>query len=178
MTDALALQLAEIRAAGQAAAALDGGVRTAALRRFADLVDSRRADLLAANRRDLDEQAGRIEDALYQRLKLGDGKIDALVTGVRQLADRPDPVGTSLGRTLLDDDLVLAITSTASPNLIAAGLPCASSRAPACGGNPTSRGDFAAVRPFVPLTEPRGACQGFARCEARSAPSRERGDPF
>jgi glutamate-5-semialdehyde dehydrogenase len=100
-------QLAEIRAAGQVAAALAAEVRTAALRRFAELIDGARAALLDANRRDLDEQRGVIEPALYQRLALDDGKIDALASGVRSLAESIDPVGRVLDRTLLDDGLVL-----------------------------------------------------------------------
>jgi glutamate-5-semialdehyde dehydrogenase len=100
-------QLAEIRAAGQVAAALAAEVRTAALRRFAELIDGARAALLDANRRDLDEQRGVIEPALYQRLALDDGKIDALASGVCSLAESIDPVGRVLDRTLLDDGLVL-----------------------------------------------------------------------
>lgn len=107
MRDALVRQLAEVRAAAQQVATLDADVRTGALRRFAELIDERRDSLLTANAKDLAEQEGRIADSLYQRLKLDGAKIDALVVGIRQLADAEDPLRRVLDRTLLDDGLVL-----------------------------------------------------------------------
>ena len=100
-------ELADIRAAGQLAAVVDAEVRSRALWRFAELLEHRRADLLAANRRDLDEQRGQIDAALFQRLQLDDSKIDALAGGVRSLAESPDPVGRVQQRTRLDTGLEL-----------------------------------------------------------------------
>ena len=65
-----------------------------ALRRIADAVDREREQILAANRRDL-EAAGdnQIGAAMLERLELDPARIDAMIEGLRQVADLPDPVG-------------------------------------------------------------------------------------
>ena len=104
-------ELAEIRAAGQMAAVVDAETRSAALRRLAELLEQRSGELLAANRRDLAEQEGKIDEMLFQRLQLDQSKMDSLVDGVRSLADARDPVGQVLSRTLLDTGLMLEKTA-------------------------------------------------------------------
>jgi glutamate-5-semialdehyde dehydrogenase len=71
--------------------------KNAALHAAADALRTRRVDLLAAN--DLDmvaAEARQIAPSLLDRLKLDDGRIDAMAAGLEQIAALPDPVGEVL----------------------------------------------------------------------------------
>ncbi|AMD00321.1 glutamate-5-semialdehyde dehydrogenase [Halomonas chromatireducens] len=86
---------------GQAARAAATQMRRAvtadkngALQAMADQLQHRRGEILAANERDL--ASGRdsgLDAALLDRLALDDGRLDAMVEGLRQVAALPDPVG-------------------------------------------------------------------------------------
>jgi glutamate-5-semialdehyde dehydrogenase len=75
-------------------AALDGSVRTEALRRLAAHIRAGREALLSANAADVAaaEQAG-LARPLVERLKLNDKRIAAMADGVEQIAAQTDPVG-------------------------------------------------------------------------------------
>ena len=62
--------------------------------------------VLEANGRDLAAAAG-LASPLVKRLKLDGSKLETLADGARQLAARPDPLGTVLARRTLDEGLVL-----------------------------------------------------------------------
>ena len=67
----------------------------AALIGAAHAVDKRRADILADNQRDM--EAGRergMSKAFLDRLLLTEARLDAIVDGLRTIAELPDPVGT------------------------------------------------------------------------------------
>lgn len=104
----------EARRAQQRLGAADPDARTAALRHLQSLLAERSAEILAANRTDLQE-ADRHAAAkpLRDRLALDDKKLAGLMDGVRQLADARDPIGEVLRRTELDDGLEL--TQVRSP---------------------------------------------------------------
>jgi len=65
-----------------------------------------RSRVLEANAGDLVDAIG-LAPALLRRLKLDGAKLDTLSDGARQLAERPDPLGTVLARRKLDEGLVL-----------------------------------------------------------------------
>ena len=66
--------------------------RNRALTAAAAAIRAGRAELLAANRRDLD--AGRdLESALADRLELTEARIEAMALGLEEIAALPDPVG-------------------------------------------------------------------------------------
>jgi glutamate-5-semialdehyde dehydrogenase len=75
-------------------AALDGSVRTEALRRLAAHIRAGREALLSANAADVAaaEQAG-LARPLVERLKLNDKRIAAMADGVEQIAAQTDPIG-------------------------------------------------------------------------------------
>ncbi|KPQ23845.1 MAG: glutamate-5-semialdehyde dehydrogenase [Halomonas sp. HL-48] len=85
------------KAARQAASQLrraDSGQKNRALIAMAKHLDAARADLLAANARDLARgQENGLDAALLDRLALSDGRIDAMIEGLKQVAALPDPVG-------------------------------------------------------------------------------------
>ncbi|HSR54493.1 MAG TPA: glutamate-5-semialdehyde dehydrogenase [Acidobacteriota bacterium] len=99
--------LSRAKQASYAAAVLSSSHKNEALTRFARLIEESREFLLEENRKDVEAQRGRISDSLFQRLELDRGKIDQLVTGLRDMAELADPVGRVLSRTLLDEGLVL-----------------------------------------------------------------------
>jgi len=96
---------AKISSLDLAKATLD--LRNRALERIADVLDERREDILDANSQDLRESKGKISDALYKRLELNDGKIDAMVNGVKSLIKLKDPLGETLYSMELDKGLEL-----------------------------------------------------------------------
>ena len=70
------------------------GAKNAALLAMAERLTEARTELLAANARDLARgQESGLDAALLDRLALDDGRLDAMVEGLAQVAALPDPVG-------------------------------------------------------------------------------------
>jgi glutamate-5-semialdehyde dehydrogenase len=83
------------RAAASALATASAERKHAALIGAAEAVDAGRAEILAANA--LDMEAGRrrgMTQAFLDRLSLTEKRIDAIIDGLRSIAELPDPVGT------------------------------------------------------------------------------------
>ena len=96
------------RAAQRGVAAAGSRTRTEVLQHLERLLREREADLLAANKLDLDAPgAGDLPGPILKRLALSYSKLETLREGVRVLIDNPDPVGKPLLRRELDDGLVL-----------------------------------------------------------------------
>jgi glutamate-5-semialdehyde dehydrogenase len=76
------------------------------LQAMADAVEERRADILAANRADLDDgrQAG-LSPAMLDRLTLNAARLDGMVQAIRAVADLKDPVGARLSRRIRPNGL-------------------------------------------------------------------------
>ncbi|MCX5362022.1 glutamate-5-semialdehyde dehydrogenase [Streptomyces sp. NBC_00124] len=82
------------RSAADRLATTTGAQRDAALTAVAARLTARVPDVLAANEKDLAAaRAGGLPDAVLDRLTLGAAQIEALAAMVRDLADRPDPLG-------------------------------------------------------------------------------------
>jgi len=86
--------------------------RTDVLEGIAAALDARRADILAANKTDLEQAKEVLSPPLYKRLLLNPSKLDDVIEGVRQVAAKPDPVGRVLEETELDAGLVLRKVQT------------------------------------------------------------------
>jgi glutamate-5-semialdehyde dehydrogenase len=85
---------AQARAASRVMAAATTATKNAALLAMIEAVESGRAELEAANQRDL--QAGRdkgLDAAMLDRLALTPARIDGMIEGLRQVAALQDPVG-------------------------------------------------------------------------------------
>ncbi|WP_148253805.1 glutamate-5-semialdehyde dehydrogenase [Aidingimonas lacisalsi] len=84
----------QARLASTVMRSLDSGTKNAALRAIAANLSSSRDVLAAANHADLERgrQDG-LDEALLDRLALGDARIDAMIDGLHQVASLPDPVG-------------------------------------------------------------------------------------
>ncbi|MBC6429171.1 MAG: glutamate-5-semialdehyde dehydrogenase [Cellvibrionales bacterium] len=83
-----------VRSAARVMAAADTAQKNAALLAIAEQIDTRRADIAAANEQDM--RTGREQNltpALLDRLELNAPRIDAMIAGLQQVAALPDPVG-------------------------------------------------------------------------------------
>ncbi len=71
--------------------------KNAALRAAADLLEERSAEILEANAEDIaaGEAAG-LDAAPLDRLRLDEARVAAMASGLRQVAELPDPVGETL----------------------------------------------------------------------------------
>ena len=83
-----------------------------ALHRIADLVDTNRERILAANDKDVEvalglTKAGKMSTSLLKRLKLDGAKIDEIINSVRDVAKLDDPVGKTMSAIELDTGLEL-----------------------------------------------------------------------
>lgn len=84
----------QARAASRLTAAASTHAKNTALLAMAAEIRQRRAALLAANATDVDTaRAAGLEPALLDRLSLTEKGIDAMATGLEQIAALPDPVG-------------------------------------------------------------------------------------
>mmetsp|Transcript_43878 Transcript_43878/g.93318 ORF Transcript_43878/g.93318 Transcript_43878/m.93318 type:complete len:831 (-) Transcript_43878:112-2604(-) len=83
--------------------------RQAILYAVADALEAQKESLLAANKIDLDnaEKDGTALP-LVRRLKLTDAKLATLSSGIRQIADQPDPLGVVKAKRELADGLILS----------------------------------------------------------------------
>ena len=91
---------------------VDDSDRQAALQAIADAIDDNRETIQAANADDVEAaeellEAGEYTQALVDRLKLSDAKLDSIVEMVRSVAAQDDPLGKTLEARELDADLEL-----------------------------------------------------------------------
>ncbi len=82
------------REAARALARADAGAKRRALAAMAESIGDRRAEILAANERDIEVARGReLSKALLDRLFLDTARIEAMVHGIREIRELPDPIG-------------------------------------------------------------------------------------
>ena len=117
-------------AAARELARLSTHRKNAVLHAMADGIEARRAPILDANRRDLQEaeNAG-LSKALMDRLLLNDARLHGIVKGLRAVADLKDPIGTRISRWIRPNGLeivkkrvpigVIAVIYEARPNVTA-----------------------------------------------------------
>jgi glutamate-5-semialdehyde dehydrogenase len=101
--DALAAEMLAIGAAARDAARAmrEAGdeAKTKALRVAAAAIRSRAAEILAANKADVEAaQTNNMSASMVDRLTLNDARIEAMAKGIEIVADLPDPVGREMAR--------------------------------------------------------------------------------
>lgn len=98
--------------ARQAAALMrtaSGQAKRAALLAMAEHIVSQKDLLQSENARDLEQARQKnLEPALVERLALGDKAINTMAAGLRQIADMPDPVGSTTASTLRPNGMRVA----------------------------------------------------------------------
>ena len=96
------------RAAQRKLTAAGPEIRTDVLRHLERLLREQEAELIAANKLDLETAEGaNLPDPIIKRLALTSAKLETLREGVRFLIDDPDPIGLPSVRRELDDGLIL-----------------------------------------------------------------------
>jgi len=116
-TDALAAEMMTIGAAARDAARAmreaSDDTKTKALRVAAAAIRSRAAEILAANKADLEAaKAANIPANMIDRLALNDARIEAMAQGIEVVAALPDPVGREMARWSRPNGLDIARVAT------------------------------------------------------------------
>jgi glutamate-5-semialdehyde dehydrogenase len=97
----------EARAAGAAAPALTDDAVAAALTEAAAMLRARRSEVLAANASDVDAAAGRLDEGTIDRLRLDEGRVEALERQLLATAGL-DPLEREISRRMLPNGLVVS----------------------------------------------------------------------
>jgi len=105
-------QVAQANRAALRLANVDEARRNAALADIADAIRAHSEAILAANDRDVEEAEamlaeGEYTQALVDRLKLDEGKLESIAGMVESVAEQDDPLGKTLAAHELDEDLEL-----------------------------------------------------------------------
>ena len=116
-TDDLEATMLELGRRARAAAATlafaDPALKVKALHAAADAIDDRRDDIMSANALDMRAAEGRgISKAFLDRLLLTDNRIDAMIEGLRTIADLPDPVGRVLAEWMRPNGMQIRRVAT------------------------------------------------------------------
>ena len=117
-------------AAARALAQLSARRKNSILEAMAAELDARREALKEANARDMAAaEAAGLSGAMLDRLKLTDGRIDAMIKGIRDVAGLKDPVGQKISKWMRPNGLeilkirvpigVIAIIYESRPNVTA-----------------------------------------------------------
>lgn len=119
--------LEQAKAAKSRVAALGTEEKNRGLLAMADSLEAHAGEILKANAEDLTEAQGKISDVMLDRLRLTEGRIQAMAQGIRQVAVLPDPVGLTLDSHTRPDGLkidkvsvpmgVIAIIYESRPNV-------------------------------------------------------------
>ena len=84
----------QARAASRALAAANTGDKNAALMTIHDELVNAKADILSANKVDMDKgHSNDLEAALLDRLELNDARFEGMLQGLKDVAALPDPIG-------------------------------------------------------------------------------------
>ena len=81
-----------------------------ALFAMADALIAHTDSILAANAEDMEASRGKISDVMLDRLQLTASRIEGMATGIREVAELPDPVGRVIERVKRPNGLVIEKT--------------------------------------------------------------------
>jgi glutamate-5-semialdehyde dehydrogenase len=135
-------QLGDAAQASRAALALSSAsVRNQALVAAAAALRARRAEILAANARDIEQAQGRLSPAMLDRLRLDEKRVEAMAAGIEEIVALADPIGTIIAEWTRPNGLriqrvrvplgVIGIIYESRPNVTAdAGALCLKSANP------------------------------------------------
>ena len=96
------------RIAGRTLSVSTGAQRKAALNVIADAIESRSAEILAANEKDMEAgRAAGLNSSLLDRLLLTPDRVKGIASGARQVSQLPDPLGITLRKSTLPNGIEL-----------------------------------------------------------------------
>lgn len=91
---------------------LDSKTRNNVLASMMKIIDNKRADIIAENKKDL-EAFNRDDQALYDRLVCDDAKVNGMIQAIKEVKEQEDPVGQTKSDITLDSGL--NITNRTAP---------------------------------------------------------------
>ncbi len=91
-------------------AAAGAEAKNEALFAMADALVAHSEPILAANAEDMEASRGKISDVMLDRLQLTASRIEGMATGIREVAELPDPVGRVISRVERPNGLVIEKT--------------------------------------------------------------------
>ena len=91
---------------------LDSKTKNNVLQSMINILDKRREEIVAANKKDLDA-FGEGDQAMYDRLVVNNAKVDDMIRSVKEVMDQEDPVGQVIEHRKLDTGL--DITNKTAP---------------------------------------------------------------
>src|SRR5680860_36441 len=83
---------------------LETAKKNKVLQSMMDIIDKRRDEIIAENKRDLDAFE-RDDQALYDRLVVDQAKVDSMIKSIGEVKDQDDPVGNEISTITLDSGL-------------------------------------------------------------------------
>lgn len=83
---------------------LDTKTKNNVLQSMMNIIDSKRDEILAENKKDLDAFE-RDDQALYDRLVVDQDKIDGMIKAIREVKEQEDPVGKNISEMKLENGL-------------------------------------------------------------------------
>lgn len=92
-------------------AAASTQTKNAALLAMADALEAAEADILAANRLDVEAAQGTMSDVMLDRLILSPARISGMAQGIREVVDLPDPVGQVLTEVVRPNGMTIRRTA-------------------------------------------------------------------
>ncbi len=78
--------------------------KNAVLQSMMDIIDEKREEIIAENKKDLDAFQ-RDDQALYDRLVVDGAKVDGMIQAIREVKEQDDPVGKEISSRTLDTGL-------------------------------------------------------------------------
>jgi glutamate-5-semialdehyde dehydrogenase len=112
MTDNTEKKVIPAKDASIKLASINTLLKNRGLEAMAEALDQSRKTIIEANRNDLEsaeqlKEQGKISQALVDRLKVNDSKIDGMIAGIRDVMELEDPTGKTLSCLELDEGLEL-----------------------------------------------------------------------
>ncbi|MFN2260483.1 MAG: glutamate-5-semialdehyde dehydrogenase [Psychroflexus sp.] len=83
---------------------LDTKVKNDVLQTMMTIIDRRRDEIIAENKKDLDA-FNREDQALYDRLVVDQSKVDGMIQAIKEVKDQDDPVGNTISERTLNTGL-------------------------------------------------------------------------
>src|SRR5690554_3014327 len=83
---------------------LDTKTKNNVLQSMMNIIDVKREEILAENKKDLDAFE-RDDQALYDRLVVDQDKIDGMIKAIREVKEQEDPIGKNISKMKLENGL-------------------------------------------------------------------------
>lgn len=82
-------------------------IKNNALLKIAEELEKSSDEIFSANKIDLEEAKDKISPSVFNRLKLDENKLRDMIQGIRDVVKLPDPIGKTLLKRQLDENLIL-----------------------------------------------------------------------